>query len=354
MARRPKTLSQQLADLVESFAPEIAAAFQAAIDDVTSRVILRDVIRAIQAGDVQQAFRALGLSDAALRPVTAVLERAFEAGGVTVAASYPARRFAPTGPTVFRFDVRNSRAEKWLRDQSSSLVTNIQEDVRVNVQNIVFRGTQDGRNPRNVALDLVGRINKTTGRREGGIIGLTKQQEMFAARARAELQEIHLKGESSNYFNRERRYKRADDIVRRAIRDGKALDVETINRLEGKYKDSLLKLRGDTIGRTEAIQALNRAEYESNMQLVESGAIRKQAIKRVWDSSGEDGRTRKSHLDMDAHLPVGLDEPFTFPDGSKAMFPGDFSLGAPAEETINCRCRVRTVIDWLDGVERLE
>lgn len=351
MARRPKNLRQQLADLVENFAPEIALAFQTAIDDITNRVILADVIRAIQAGDLEQALRSLGLSDAALRPVTAAIERAFETGGVTVAASYPKRLQSISGPTVFRFDVRNSRAEKWLRDQSSSLVTRIQDDVRTNVQNIIFRGTQDGRNPRNVALDLVGRINRTTGRREGGIIGLTQQQEFFTARAKLELDQMHIKGAGDNYFTRKRRDKRFDRIIKRAQETGTPIDAETKNRILGRYKDSLLKLRGDTIGRTEAIQALNRSEYESNMQLIDSGAIRKQAVKRYWDSSGEDGRTRESHILMDGLPPVGIDEPFTFPDGSKAMFPGDFSLGAPAEETINCRCRVRTEIDWLDGVE---
>ena len=29
------------------------------------------------------------------------------------------------------------------------------------------------------------------------------------------------------------------------------------------------------------------------------------------------------------------------------MFPGDFSLGAPAEEIINCRCRVIIDLDFI-------
>lgn len=351
MARRPKTLRQQLADLADAFEPQIAAAFKTSIDDITSRVVLREIIEAIQAGDLDRALRALGLSDAALRPLTAVIERLYEAGGVTVAASYPARRFNPTGPTVFRFDVRNSRAERYLRDQSSSKVTRISEDIRETVRNTIFRGTEAGRNPRNVALDIVGRVNPVTKRREGGVIGLTRQQETFAARARLELETIHLDGDKSNYFNRTRRFKTGDRTIAKAIREGKPLDAETINRLTGKYKDSLLQLRGETIGRTEAIQALNHAENESHMQLVESGAVRQQAFKRYWDSAGNDGRTRDSHLDMDLKPPVGINEPFTFPDGSKAMFPGDISLSAPPEETINCRCRVRVEIDWLDGID---
>jgi hypothetical protein len=41
---------------------------------------------------------------------------------------------------------------------------------------------------------------------------------------------------------------------------------------------------------------------------------------------------------------VPQDEPFVLPDGSKMMFPADISLGAPPEQTINCRC---TMIEFI-------
>jgi hypothetical protein len=38
------------------------------------------------------------------------------------------------------------------------------------------------------------------------------------------------------------------------------------------------------------------------------------------------------------------------PSGARMMFPGDFSLGAPPEEIINCRCVVKHRVDFLAGV----
>jgi hypothetical protein len=334
------TLEQQIEALINRFTPRIRDAFLTAIQDVTNRTILADMVRAIQIGDVEQAFRALGFSPAAMRPITAMIEQAFEAGGVLVGGTFPARLNTPTGRTVFRFDIRDSRAEAWLRDYSSTLITRITDDTRVVVRNVLTDAMNAGRNPRNTALDIVGRVDQQSGRRVGGVVGLTPQFERAVARAREELRNL-----DSNYFTRERRDRRFDATVHKAIRDGKPLDAETINRLTGRYSDSLLQLRGETIARTESIAALNRSEWEALMQAKDMGAINDDATVRIWDATG-DRRTRHTHMVMHGQK-VGLDEPFKLPGGKTLMYPGDTSLGAPASETINCRCRVRLKVDWL-------
>lgn len=55
---------------------------------------------------------------------------------------------------------------------------------------------------------------------------------------------------------------------------------------------------------------------------------------------------KRNGIDHDAMdgVEVPLNEPFTLPDGSKVMFPGDISMGAPPEQTINCRC---TMIEFI-------
>lgn len=340
MARRPV-----LQSLIDRFIPEIRDAFLQAIQGVVDAVLLDRLIEAIKQGDVNGAFGLLSIDDAAMRPITATLERAFEAGGVLTTDGFPKRLNTSSGAAVIRFDVRNARAEKWIREQSSQLVTRVADDTRTALRNVMTERLAAGSGPRNTALDIVGRIDPVTKRRTGGIVGLTVPQERAVSNMRKDLDAL-----DERYFTRERRDKRFDRTVRKAIDNGKKLDNETISKLTGRYKDNLLELRGTTIARTEAIQALNRSDYEATMQAVDQGAIKRKYVQRVWDSAGDDGRTRDTHLAMDGQT-IGLDEPFISPSGARLMFPGDTSLGAPGEETISCRCRVRMKIDWIAGAK---
>lgn len=342
------TPRQRLDALVDLFVPDIRSAFLAAIADIVNNVILAEVIKAVEAGDLEAAFRVMGFSPAAMRPLSAAIERAYEQGGVTTGATFPKHLNTPSGKVVFRFDVRNSRAEAYLRDKSSTLITRIGEDARTNVRNALTVGMEAGRNPRNVALDLVGRVDRSTGKRVGGVIGLSANQESWVRSARTKLLTL-----DPAYLNMELRDKRFDGTVAKAIESGKPLPIETVDKLIGRYRDNALKYRGDSIARTEAIQSLNASEYEATKQAVAMGAVSDSAVRRHWDSAG-DHRVRFSHRAMDAKyakLGVGLDEPFVSPTGAQMMHPGDTSLGAGADEVVMCRCRVRTAIDWLADLD---
>lgn len=339
-----KSLHQIIAELTDTLTPVVRDAFLAAVQDVSDTVILQDLIKAIEQRDYQQAFRLLGMSDAAMRPLTAALGNVFETGGVAVGSTFPKVLHTGFGRAVFRFDVRNHRAEQWLREQSSSLVTRIQEDTRVNIMNIMERNLQEGNNPRATALDIVGRIDTATGKRQGGIIGLDQNQELWVANARRDLQNL-----DPRYLTRMRRDMRFDSVVRKAIDTQTPLPQDTIDKLLTRYKDKLLQLRGENIARTETIQSLNRSQHEALKQAVDMGATKQNAVRREWDTAGDD-RVRDSHKAMDGQT-VGLDEPFVTPEGDLLMFPGDTSLGASAKETINCRCRFKLKVDWLARID---
>lgn len=340
MARRSK-LDKQLDALAERFVPEIKAAFIAAIADVKATAVLQAIIDAIQSGDLEAAFRATGLSPAAMRPITSMIETAFERGGVTVANSAPR---ATANRAVFRFDVRNSRAEAWLRQESSELVTRISNDTRTNMRELIETGVRDGRNPRNIALDIIGRINPDTGRREGGIVGLTAPQQQWVVNARDDLTNL-----SEHYFTRKARDKRFDSIVRKAIDSGTPLSSQKINAIVDRYSDNLLLQRGETIARTESIRALNKSADEAFQQAIDDGSLAANAVSKIWDSAG-DNRVRADHAEMDGQK-VLMDQPFVTPEGGLLMYPGDSSMGAPGDQTINCRCRVRHEVDWLADID---
>lgn len=330
--------------LTEKMVPVVRNAFRAAIADVVDNVILADLIKAIEANDYQRAFKVLGMSDAAMRPLTAVLATVLEQGGNTVASTFP---IVPIHGVrgIFRFDVRNTQAEEWLRSQSSSLITNIQEDTRIAVMNTLQSGMQEGNNPRSTALDIVGYVNTATGHREGGLVGLDQRQELYARNARHDL----MTGDYSNYLNRELRDKRFDSVIRQALKDGKPLTKDQIDKLVNRYKDNLLRQRGERIARTESIQGLNRSQFEAMRQANEQGAIKVKDTFKEWDSAG-DTRVRHSHRAMNGQR-VRIDEPFTTPDGEKLMHPGDITLGASAKEIINCRCRIKWKLDFLSDID---
>lgn len=337
---------QTLDYLIDLFTPEIKDVFLSVIQDIVDESIITDMIKAIEIGDPIAAFQAVGFSPAALRPISQAVDRAFERGGILTGEEFPKYLNTPSGRTVFRFDVRNSRAEGWLRDHSSELVTRLTDEARSNVKTVLERGMIAGDNPRKTALDIVGRIDPVTKQRTGGIIGLTNNQEQWVANTRRDLLDLN-----ERYFTRTLRDKRFDGIVKKAIESGKPLTSDQIDKITIAYKNKALKYRADSIARTESIQALNRAEWEAHMQAVDLGALKKSAVTRHWDSAG-DNRVRHSHKAMDSKyktVGVEIDEPFVSPSGARMMFPGDTSLGAPAEEVIHCRCRVRLKADFLAG-----
>lgn len=95
------------------------------------------------------------------------------------------------------------------------------------------------------------------------------------------------------------------------------------NFLEASYKNRAL-----AIARTEVIPASNLA----SQSVARSTGL---PLTKEWLNTGDD-RTRDDHLDAGGQV-VPIDSAYEV-GGEKMMFPGDTSLGASAENTIQCRC----------------
>lgn len=335
----------QLLELLDKYAPAIRDAVLSGIRDIRDNARLADIIRMIEANDVDGALRALGYNPAVFNKYYLMMMQAFEQGGLLMMAAQPRYTDDGTGvQTMLRFNVRNPRAEQWLAERSSSMVTNIEQDVREAVRSTLQDGMERGANPRSVALDLVGRYNRTTGHREGGVVGLGEREQYWSRSVRQKLLSL-----DESYFDMKLRDKRFDGIVRKAIADGKPLTAEQVTKLVDRYRERALKHRGDTIGRTEALAALNRSNWEATRQALEQSGLPLAAAHKIWDSAG-DARVRNSHREMDGQR-VGIDEPFVTPSGARLMHPHDTSLGAPGRETIACRCRVNYDVQWGYGLK---
>lgn len=180
----------------------------------------------------------------------------------------------------------------------------------------------------------------------GGIVGLTRSLTAYLESARRELSSND-PSLLRNYLNRELRDRRYDASVLRAIKEGKAVSKKVLDGATSSYADRLLRFRGEMIGRTEAIRAMNAARHESFRKLVAGGKLDERYISRRWRSAGFDGRVRDSHMALHDQVVSGLSEPFRSPLGSLMLYPGDTSLGAPGEDTINCRCYEEINVDYI-------
>ena len=346
---------RELLRLLQKLEGPIRAALLRDARNITSRAQIAAMERAIEAGDLDALLRAAGIRPGSWAQLTEAIRQAYiEAGVFVIAADVPAR-FGAT------FDWTNPRAEAWLRERSSRLVTLINSEQRESIREVLEAGVRAGRNPRSIALDIVGRLNRATGRREGGIIGLNGPQAKYAREMREALTGpsgvgiIERDGKrvkkfwigddgtlKSAYSRRDRRF---DSIIRKAIANGTALSQADINRIVGRFEDRLLALRGEMVSRTEALAALNEAADEALRQVVDEGLAPPDAVERVMDAT-MDSRTRPAHASWDGQV-RGIDEPFQSGTGAYLMHPGDTSLGAGADDVVACRCVVTHRIDFI-------
>lgn len=337
-----KDTRKEFLALLDKTAPELARAFRQAFADMTSRAQIGLVEDAIGRGDFQEVVRLLQLRPESFAAFDRMIDNAFYQGGVYQMSRLPKRisTGSQAGPLVIRFNGRSPRAEAWAREKSSQLIQEVVEDQVLMIRETISEALEAGRNPRATALDITGRMQG--GRRQGGLIGLHSRQAAAVKNLRAELRDP---AKISGYFNRDRRDRRFDNSVRRAMQEGRALSTNQIDKIAGRYADRLLALRGEMVARSETQAALSNGRLESVYQLVENGTVSNDAVTLRWDATG-DGRTRPDHLAMDGQV-IKLGQPFIFPDGSRALCPGDSSLGAPAKQIVACRCYMEIVINWL-------
>lgn len=337
---------QEFLDALAKFAPQVRQAFIDAIQDVTDNAVLAQVIEALERGDEVAAWRALGYNPSVFNRMTNAIATVFEQGAMFTLAHLPRYVSDRDGiKTMLRFNMRDREAERWLRDQSASLVTRIEDDIRMAVRDTLQEGVAAGRNPRSIALDLVGRYNRDTGHREGGTVGLGEREQIWSRNVRQRLLTL-----DPGYFDMKLRDARFDAVVRAAIDSGKPLSQEVIDKLVDRYRARALQARGENIARTETLAALNRSEFESTRQALIQSDLPTAAAKKVWDDTG-DRKTRPSHRELGKMKPIPIDQPFISPTGARMLHPGDTSLGANGEDVIGCRCRVKYVVDFAYGVK---
>lgn len=317
-------------DLLDRLHPQVRAAFQEALARITNAAKLGEIQRLLEAGDIEGAIVALNITPEMFAPVRDEVEAAFLAGGrfqVSLSASL----------SSIPFNRRHWAAEEWARESGSRLVAEITEGTREGVRRYITEGLQAGRGTNDVGREIVGRINRATRKREGGIVGLLEREAGYVANARAELEAL-----DGGYFKRKARNRQFDSMVRKAIASGKPLAKADVDRIVQAYTNGLLIRRGDRIARTETHNALNAGRFEAMRQAAENAGMDVLQMRVKWMAT-RDARVRDSHAALGGKL-VTYGEPFVSPvTGARMRYPGDRQYGAPASEHVNCRCTLAAV-----------
>lgn len=333
-------------ELLDSYGPRVAAAFREAIETIKSSVVLKTIVERLERGDIAGAIQAVQFEPEAFAALEMSLREAFNAGGVGMVQGLPSL-VGPDGLRVlFQFGVRNIEAERLIREQSSTLVTNITSDQRDALRLAFETGLASGKNPTATALDVIGRVSRITGRREGGTIGLTTPQVEFIYGERGARANL-LSGEPElmrKYLNLKTRDRRFDRSVLKAIREDRPVDAAIVTKIVGRLNDKNLQLRGETIGLEETRTALFSVRDNAIRQQVEAGKITIQEVTKNWKHSGSE-HPRMQHIQMATQDAVPLDMPFVAPDGTMLMYPHDPK--APARHRLGCKCRVEYDIDYI-------
>lgn len=339
-------INRILQDIKAKYGRSVARAFADAIADVRSNVVLKRVIDALERGNIDAAIRALNIDETLFASLRAQMVAAYNDGAVAVIA---ATRFNPPTATraVVRWDASNPVAERFIREAVGTEITKITNATLEGVREAMAAGYGKGQGPRTIALDVVGRIG-ANGKRSGGLVGLNGPQVRYVQNMRGRLES----GDFTGVMRMTKRDKRFDKTLTKAIREGKPLTKSQINRITTRYSDRLLKLRGDTIARTETAGAVEQSRVDAFRVGMAKENYPPQYVIKEWLHGGGGMKPRIQHMHESGQTVRGLDTPFVMADNTLMQRPHDPE--APAKHVINCTCTLLLDIDWkrmrLDGV----
>lgn len=337
-----RKLDLQIKAIRKKYGNRVAREFTAAVADITNNITQakeRQLIRLIKSGDINGALRLLDIDAAAFSRVSRAITAAYEQTGVAVTAGTVWRGIEGQRMVV-RWDMSNPRAERWVREIGTRSTNTMVANIASSVRQVISEGYSTGQGPSQIALDIVGRVG-ATGRRSGGIIGLSGPQTNHVQSMRNRLRE----GDMRAVLRMTKRDHRFDASIRKHIANGTRPSNAEITKWTGRYSDRLLKLRGDTIARTETGAAVESAKLEGFKQWQDKSGVPDEFITRSWLHAGGGKQNRDWHKNMRVNTVQGLTTPFITSHGASMLHPLDSSLGAGAEEIANCRCTGTIKVD---------
>ncbi len=237
----------------------------------------------------------------------------------------------PTGAEfTSSFSKRTPRGRRWADNESARLITNIAEETRENLQDVIASAT--GRGGRQRMMTLLGNVleNAPAGIDSGNV--LTKfQSEVSPAVAGLTFKQHNAVINTAN--------KAFDDALAKGLSFNKAVDAAEKEALA--HGKRAREYRARMISRTEMMEASNRGKLEAAQQAAEAGMFNAQRAGRQWVTSSFDVCLTCEPL----HGKVVAFESGAFPakykvSGNWVEEPRDLPPAHP-----NCRCTWTLVYD---------
>lgn len=318
---------------IDGLTPALQKAYLEQVRAVVGSAVIAEIERKIDEGDDDGLVALLGLGS--LAAFLELLRAAYIKGGNT-----PKER--PPGGKPVQFDQHQPEAQEWLNSNAARAAEAIREDSAQAVRAAVAAGRTASQSAYQTALDIVGRTNKQTGQRTGGVIGLSANDALTVLKAREQLQSGEVE-QMRQYLRRVDREKRMDAIVTRAIEDQKPVAKADAQRIATAYADKKLQAHARLVARKSALEAYN-AGFNRFYQQMMGQARRPAVVEKLWRNKG-DLKVRHAHSILGGKK-VSLSQPFQSPTGALLMYPGDSTLGAEWADLARCRCTVSYRVTW--------
>lgn len=332
MARRP-ALPQALAELIARLEPELAEVILDAFQDMRDGIDVDGLIAALERNDIEAALAAIDITPADFNRYTLARTQAYVEAGKLEASHIPTDE---ANSVKFVFDLSNPRAEQWIRAEAATRITGYVAEQTQAAREVIYAGYARGDGPQQIALDIAGRVDRVTGRRLGGIIGLSAPQKDYVRSMRDRLlsgDPVEMKKVLAGMSLRDRRY---DPLIMRHIKAGTPLSRADVDKLTLRYSDRLLRRRGEDISRTETQQSVYGARAESYRQALERENLPGEALEKTWRHQGSLDDARTQHIVINGQVVAGIDMPFVLPDGTMMQYAHDPAGGV--KHNANCRC----------------
>ena len=340
MAKKP-SLDKATQALIDKLEPQLRDAFLAAIDDMRGGVDKKALRTALERGDIDGAIRALDISPASFNEYLRVRQAAFGEAGALSASYIPTTE---AGAVRFMFDMTNPRAERWIREEAGTRITGYVQEQIETAREVIVEGYAAGRGPQDIATDIAGRIDRVTGKRTGGIIGLSQPQKGYVQSMRRRLESGDPAEMRKVLDGMTLRDKRLDGRIRKAIEEGRPVAKADIDKMTQRYSDRLVKRRAEDIARTETAQSVMGSRKESFRQALDKEGLPYEALSKTWQHNGGLKGARDQHVAMDGEAVQGLDTPFVMPDDTQMQHSHD-PAGGP-EHNVSCRCNTAFEISF--------